>query len=93
MVEERWAGYAAVVDGYAGGAGVGQELRRISVPRQPAVPVEQACTEDAFQGLDLLRQRWPGNSQPRGGPAEIEFLGDGHEVAQLAQLHEVIVTQ
>jgi len=36
-----------------------------------AVPVEQACTEDAFQGLDLLRQRWSGNAQPRGGPAEV----------------------
>ena len=59
----------------------------------PAVPVEQACTEVAFQGLDLLRQRWSGNTQPRGGPAEVEFLGDGHEVAQLAQLHKVIVVQ
>jgi hypothetical protein len=29
----------------------------------------------------------------RGGPAEIEFLGDGHEVAQLAQLHEVILVR
>ena len=56
-----------------------------------AVPVEQACTEIAFQGLDLLRQRWSGNAQPRGGPAEVEFLGDGHEVAQLAELHQVIV--
>jgi hypothetical protein len=31
--------------------------------------------------------------QPRGGPAEVEFLGDGHEIAQLPQLHEMIVTQ
>ena len=58
-----------------------------------AVPVEQAGTEDAFQDLDLLRQRWSGNAQPRGGPAEVEFLGDGHEVAQLPELHEVIVAQ
>jgi hypothetical protein len=58
-----------------------------------AVPVELACTEDAFQGLDLLRQRWSGNAQPRRGPAEVEFLGDGHEVAQLPQLYQVIVTQ
>ena len=59
----------------------------------PAVPVEQACTEVTFQGLDLLRQRWSGNAQPRRGPAEVEFLGDGHEVAQLAQFHDVIVAQ
>ena len=36
MVEERRAGDAAVVDGYAGGAGVGQELLCVFVPRQPA---------------------------------------------------------
>src|SRR6202035_1856642 len=58
-----------------------------------AVPVEQAGTEDAFEGLDLLRQRWSGNVQPGRGPAEVEFLGDGHEVAQLAQLHQVILAQ
>ncbi len=58
-----------------------------------AVPVEQACSEGAFQGLDLLRQRRSGNAQPRGGPAEVEFLGDGHEVAQLPELHNAIVAQ
>src|SRR5437016_2363164 len=36
MVEEGRAGDAAVLDGYAGGAGVGQELRCVYVPRQPA---------------------------------------------------------
>ena len=42
-------------------------------------------------GLDLLPQRWSVNARPRGGPAEVELLGGGHEIAPLAQLHEVIV--
>jgi hypothetical protein len=68
-----------------------QGLARRGKRHGAAVPVEQACTEDAFQGLDLLRQRWSGNAQPRGGPAEVEFLGYGHEVAQLPELHKLIV--
>jgi hypothetical protein len=127
MVEERWAGDAAVVDGQRGLAGGpagevgrapvdvagadgfvrgqagGRPAQLVGPLRQrpgaweqrlasrgkrhgAAVPVEQARAEDAFQGLDLLRQRWSGNVQPRGGPAEVEFAGDGHEVAQLPEL-------
>ena len=44
--------------------------------------------ESAFQGLDLLRQRWSGDVQPRGGAAEVEFLGDGHKVTQLTEFHD-----
>ena len=48
---------------------------------------EQVDTHAALQRLDLLGERGPGDAQPLGGPAEVQFLGDRHEVAQLAQFH------
>ena len=38
-------------------------------------------------GSHLLRQRRRGDVQTLRGAPEMELLGDGHEVAQLAQFH------
>ncbi|MNT54097.1 hypothetical protein D3C72_1912310 [compost metagenome] len=40
-----------------------------------------------FQRLDLQAQRRLADVQPAGGLAEAQFLGDGDEVAQLAEIH------
>jgi hypothetical protein len=58
-----------------------------------AVAVEQAHTEVPFQRLDLLGQRGAGDEQPARRPPEVQFLGDGHEVAKLAELHVASLVQ
>jgi hypothetical protein len=57
--------------------------RRREQHRAP-VAVEEPGAQIAFQGLDLLGQRGPGDPQPLGGPGEAQLLGDRDEVAQLA---------
>ena len=57
----------------------------------PPVPLEQPHAEIALERLDLLRQRRPGDVQPGRGPAEVQLLGDRHEVPQLPKLHALIV--
>ena len=58
-----------------------------------AVAVEQADLQVAFERLDLLGQRRTRDVQPFGRATEVQLLGDGHEVAQLAQLHPASVVQ
>ncbi|OMC35157.1 hypothetical protein A5742_12730 [Mycolicibacterium fortuitum] len=62
------------------GTGLGQRHRA-------PVAIEQLHLEIAFQRLDLLGQRRTGDTQPLCRAAEVQFLGDGDEVAQLPQLH------
>jgi hypothetical protein len=50
-------------------------------------PGEQSDLEFALQLPDLLGQWWLRDVQPHCGPAEVQFLGDGAEVSQVAQLH------
>ena len=62
----------------------------LAVPGEPDVPrraVEELQAEFAFEPGDLLTDRGLDDVQPLGGPAEVEFLGDGDEVPQLPQLH------
>jgi len=47
---------------------------------------EQVGAEGALELVDLVAQRRLGDVQARGGPAEMELLGDGQEVAQQARL-------
>ncbi|MNP16155.1 hypothetical protein D3C76_1085390 [compost metagenome] len=49
--------------------------------------IQQARADFFLQGLDLLAQRRLGNAQLLGGAAEMQFLGDGDEVAQVSQFH------
>jgi hypothetical protein len=49
--------------------------------------------EVSLQRLDPLRKRRARDVQPLGRPTEIQFLGYGDEVAQLAQLHRLIVVR
>jgi len=53
----------------------------------PAVAVEEADLQVAFERLDLLGQRRAGDAEPCGGAAEVQLFGDGDEVPQLTQLH------
>src|SRR5690606_27195369 len=62
-------------------AGVGQR-------HVPVAALEQAHPEFLFQGLDLLAQRRLGNAQHLSGAAEMQLLGDGDEIAQVAQFHK-----
>ncbi|OCB46953.1 hypothetical protein A5721_12415 [Mycobacterium vulneris] len=49
-----------------------------------SVPVEQLHLEVALERLDLLRERRAGDPQTLGRAAEVQLLGDGDEIAQLA---------
>ncbi len=43
----------------------------------PASADEQFGAEHPFQLADLVAQRWLGDVEARGGPAEVKLLGDG----------------
>jgi hypothetical protein len=47
---------------------------------------EQRRAERVLELADLVAQRRLRDVQPRGGAAEVEFLGDGQEVAEQARL-------
>ena len=53
----------------------------------PLRALEQARAQLLLQRLDLHRQRRLRQMQALRRPAEVQFFGDGHEVAQVAQLH------
>jgi hypothetical protein len=44
-----------------------------------------------FQVPDLLRQRRLRHMKPAGGAAEMQLLGNGEEIAQVAEIHMTIV--
>ena len=70
-------------------AGVAQEGR--AGRRQldsPARAGEQRAAQLLLQRADLLAERRLGDVQARGGAAEVQLLGDGDEVTQLAEFHE-----
>ncbi len=56
-----------------------------------AVPDQQGGADLAFELLDLLAERRGGDVQALGGLAEMQLLGDAHEVPQLPKLHLVIL--
>ena len=41
----------------------------------------------SFQGLDLLTERRLLNTQAFGGAGDVPFLGDGDEIAEMAEVH------
>ncbi|MNP48135.1 hypothetical protein D3C76_1422350 [compost metagenome] len=49
--------------------------------------LEQPGADFLFQRLNLLAQRWLGDTQHLCGAAEMQFFGDGDEVAQMTQFH------
>jgi len=51
------------------------------------VRVSRGRPQFLLQGLDLQAERRLADVQPAGGLAEAQFLGDGDEVAQLAEIH------
>ncbi len=54
-------------------------------PHSPAGPVEQPDPERSLEPLDLPGQRRLGQIQPGGGPAVVQFLGDGDETTELLE--------
>jgi len=48
---------------------------------------EQAGAQFTLEPLHLLAQRRLHDVLPLRGPAEVQFLGQGHEIAELTQLH------
>ncbi len=50
-------------------------------------PVKQENPELLLELLDLLTQGGLGQVETGGGPAEVELLGEGDEVAKVAELH------
>jgi hypothetical protein len=50
---------------------------------------EQAHAELPLEAGDVATEGLLGQVQPRGGPGEVQFLGDHHEVAQQAQVELV----
>jgi hypothetical protein len=69
-------------------AGLGQEQPAGLGQLDAAVgAVEQPRADRFLQRADLLAERWLGDAEPFGGAAEVQFLGDGDEIVQLAQFH------
>lgn len=54
--------------------------------------LEKLQAKLAFQALDLLAEWRLGDVQLFGGPAEMQFVSYGDEVAQVAQFHEAIIS-
>ena len=52
-----------------------------------AVAFEQTHAEFVFEVAQLAAERGLGDAQPGGGAVEVEFLGDGDKVTQVAQFH------
>ena len=50
-------------------------------------PVQQRLAELGLEAADLLGEGRLRDVQALGGAAEVPFLGDGDEVAQLSQIH------
>lgn len=50
------------------------------------VPVEEQDTEPLLQLANRARERWLCDSEPNGRASEVQFLGDGDEVAELTGL-------
>jgi hypothetical protein len=51
---------------------------------------EQECIERTLQRFDLLAERRLRDAKTLGGAAEVQFLGQDHEIAQLPTLHSTI---
>ena len=49
--------------------------------------VKQQGAEFLFEVLDLLTQRWLADADARRRTREVEILGHGQEIPQMAQLH------
>ena len=54
-----------------------------------AVALEQLGLQLFLQLLDGDRQRWLRDAQPLRRAAEMQLLGQGHEVVQYAQFHGI----
>lgn len=54
-----------------------------------AAAFQQPDTEPLFELPDCLRQRWLSDHEPRGGAAEVQFLGDSEKVLQLTGLQPI----
>ena len=93
------AGSGEVGDGGAGPvlggehrAGLGQEAGAgRGEPHMPRRAVEQLGAQVAFEPPHLLADGGLHDVQALGGPPEVQFLGDRHEVPQLAQFHAGMV--
>ena len=53
---------------------------------------EEGVAEDLFELADLLGERGLGEVEAEGGSAEVQFLGDGDEVAEMAEFYVLIHT-
>ena len=56
--------------------------RKLSV-----APIEQLCLQFILQVVNLSAERRLRHVQALGGPTHVQFGGNGHEVSQMAQLH------
>ena len=72
------------------GARVAQEgLARRGQLDAAARALEQRAAELGLERANLLAERRLGDVQPRGGTPEVQLLGDGDEIAKLAEFHDL----
>ena len=88
----RWARCAVLLRFLGQGqhaAGVDQEqAARLRQPHPAFIPFEQAGRPRPASSIWIcVAQRRLADVQARRGPREMQFLGDGDEVAELAQFH------
>jgi hypothetical protein len=65
-----------------------QRLPRRGEGHAAGAAVEQRDAQLALQPADRLAQRGLRQPQPRGGPSEVQLLGDGDERLQPPDLHD-----
>ena len=72
------------------GAGVAQEgLARRGQLHPAARALQQRAAELGLERVDLLAERRLGDVQSRRGAPEVQLLGDGDEIAKLAEFHDL----
>jgi hypothetical protein len=59
-----------------------------SVPTDVTAYAKSLPADSPVQYLDMLRRRRLRDAQAFLRPAEVEFLGDGLEIAKVSQLHD-----
>src|SRR5262245_31969493 len=66
---------------------VEQHASRLGELDAPLRAYQQRRTDLALESTDLNAERRLRDVEPPRGAAEVQFLGDGHEVAKAAQVH------
>lgn len=75
--------------GEDGAGAVAEEFAGGGEARGAGGAFEEAAVETGFEDLNMPREGWLGDVEAEGGAAEVEFLGNGEKVAEVAEFDPV----